>query len=284
MDALNPEDPRPPSQQIADLLRAAILTRKISPGERLPSGPQLASQYGVAKMTVQQAINMLRDEGLVISRKGSGVYARERPSRPVGLRPHIEQAFESKQVTIDFIGFSGETLHGAIAEPLDRIREGQLRPESLKLRLIVPDTTVPWSVPSQVDGFSDSPAFRNRMRRISERHIYALSDSVAELAEMGLVPIANVEVRVTPTVPPLKLYIINHTHVFFGYYPVQEHVIELGGEKTAMWDFMGKDATLMHFVAEQDDESAPAEMVRKSADWFENIWGSIAHEIPLDAS
>src|SRR5437879_877894 len=172
MDALDPEDPRPPSQQIADRLRAAILTRKIVPGEKLPSGPQLASQYGVAKMTIQQAINTLREEGLVVSRRGSGVYARERPGRPVGLRPHLEQAFESAQVTVDFIGFSGETLHGAIAEPLDRIREGLLRPESLTLRLIVPDTSVPWAIPSHVADFSDSPAFRERMRRIRDRHVY----------------------------------------------------------------------------------------------------------------
>lgn len=280
MDSLDPDDPRPAGQQIADRLRAAILTRKIAPGEKLPSGPQLASRYGVAKMTVQQAIDTLREEGLVISRRGSGVYARERPGRPVGLRPHLEQAFESPEVTVDFMGFSGETLHGAIAEPLDRIREGLLRPQSLRLRLIVPDTSVPWAMPSRVEDFSDSPAFRERMRRISDRHVYALTDSITELAEMGLVPAAEVEVRMVPTVPLMKLYIINHVHVFFGYYPVQEHVVDLNGEKTPMWDFMGKDATLIHFVAEQDDESTSTQLVQKSTGWFENIWNSIARTIP----
>ena len=41
-----------------------------------------------------------------------------------GLRPFIEQAFTAEHVAIDFAGFSGETLHGVIQEPLDKIRTG----------------------------------------------------------------------------------------------------------------------------------------------------------------
>ena len=41
----------------------------------------------------------------------------------IGLRPFIEQAFAREHVMIDFAGFSGETLHGAVQEPLDKIRE-----------------------------------------------------------------------------------------------------------------------------------------------------------------
>ena len=58
--ALDPDDPRPPYQQVANALRAAILTRKLAPGEKLPSGSELASRYGVARMTIQQAIRVLR--------------------------------------------------------------------------------------------------------------------------------------------------------------------------------------------------------------------------------
>ena len=79
--SLDPDDPRPPYQQVANALRAAILTRKLAPGEKLPSGNELAQRYGVARMTVQQAIRLLRDEGLIVSRQGSGVY-RPRAHRP----------------------------------------------------------------------------------------------------------------------------------------------------------------------------------------------------------
>src|SRR5437868_3652092 len=120
MTSLDPDDPRPPYKQVANALRAAILTRKLEPGEKLPSGVELAKAYGVARMTVQQAIRLLRDEGLVSSRQGSGVFVRERTGRPVELRPHLERAFDTPTVTIDFAGFSGETLLGMLQEPLDK--------------------------------------------------------------------------------------------------------------------------------------------------------------------
>ncbi|AVH21226.1 GntR family transcriptional regulator [Nocardia cyriacigeorgica] len=278
MDAIDPDDPRPPSQQIANVLRAAILTRKFSPGEKLPSGPQLVERYGVAKATVEQAIRILRDEGLVVSRKGSGVFVKERTERPVGLRPHIERAFESSVVTIDFAGFSGETLHGAIAEPLDRIREGRLRPESLTVRLLVPDASMPWSLPSRTDDLSDSPAFRRRATRIMERHAMAIVDSVDELARLGLVSVATAQVRSYPAVPLFKLYILNGEQAFFGYYPVREHKLELDGESVAIWDLMGKDASLFHFARETDPDTKDAQFVSQSQMWFDSIWNSVARD------
>src|SRR4051812_39022928 len=67
-------DPRPPYVQVADGLRAAIRTGELAPGVRLASGRELASQWGVALMTLQKAIDLLRDEGLVYSQQGRGVF------------------------------------------------------------------------------------------------------------------------------------------------------------------------------------------------------------------
>ena len=125
---LDLDDPRPPYLQVAAALRAAILTRKVAPGDRLPSQAELAQRYGVARMTIQQALRILKDEGLVSSRQGSGMFVRERTARPVGLRPHIEHAFGQEHVRIDFSGYTAETLHGMLAEPLDKVREGRLSP------------------------------------------------------------------------------------------------------------------------------------------------------------
>jgi len=77
-----------------------------------------------------------------------------------------------------------------------------------------------------------------------ERHAYAIVDAVNELGELGLIDDVHAEVRVAPAVPLFKLYLINNTEVFFGYYPVQEHTVKLDNEPTAIWDLMGKDATL----------------------------------------
>lgn len=278
---LDPNDPRPPYQQVANALRAAILTRSFEPGDKLPSGPDLAKQYGVARMTVQQAIRVLRDEGLVVSRAGSGVYVRQRTERPVGLRPHLERAFEEKQVTIDFAGFSGETLHGAISEPLDKIRAGRLRPDSITVRLLIPDTSVPWTLPARVADLDDSPAFRARAHKIASRHAQGVVDAVNELSELGLVPEAKAQVRTQPVVPLFKMYMLNEREVFFGYYPVQEHTVNLDGEPTPIWDLMGKDAVLFHHTADVDDESMASQYVQQSRMWFESIWTTVARDVEL---
>ncbi|MEU0793839.1 GntR family transcriptional regulator [Amycolatopsis sp. NPDC005961] len=276
--ALDPDDPRPPYVQVANALRAAILTRKFTPGDKLPSRNELAKTYNVAPMTVQNAIRELRDEGLIVSRQGSGVFVRERTERPVGLRPYIERAFEAEDVTIDFAGFSGETLHGVITEPLDKIRIGRLRPESITVRLLVPDPSQPWSLPVTVDEHADSPLFRKRAEEIMRRHTLAIVDSVTELAEMGLVNKATAQVRVHPAPPMFKLYLINNEETFFGFYPVREHVINFGGETQAMYDLMGKDAILFHHSINDDDTSTGSQYVDQAKTWFDSLWNSVAKD------
>src|SRR3954469_8432350 len=121
---LDPDDPRQASQQIANKLRAAILTRRLAPGEKLPSQPELAARYGVARETVKRALEALRTERLIITRQGSGAFVRAQTQRAVELRPHIEASFDRPHVSIDFAGFSGETLRDALAGALDKVRIG----------------------------------------------------------------------------------------------------------------------------------------------------------------
>jgi DNA-binding transcriptional regulator YhcF (GntR family) len=274
--SIDPEDPRPPFQQVASSLRAAILTRKFAPGDKLPSGPDLAKTYGVARMTIQQAIRLLREEGLVFSQQGRGVYVRERTERPAGLRPHIERAFAEAKVTIDFAGFGGETLHGALQEPLDKVRQGRLTPESIAVRVLVPDMRMPMGLPVRVDTGEDDPAIRERMVRIMLRHTQGIEDAVVELETLGLVGKATVETRVYPVAPMFKLYIINRSEIFFGYYPVKENTVAADGEKIAIYDLMGRDAVLFHHAADEDPESAGSQHVSQSQMWFDSIWSTVA--------
>ena len=76
MPGIDPDDPRPPYLQIADDLRRAITDGRYRPGQRMESTRELAAVYGVAAMTVHQAMRVLRDSGLVISHQGRGVFVR----------------------------------------------------------------------------------------------------------------------------------------------------------------------------------------------------------------
>jgi hypothetical protein len=81
-----------------------------------------------------------------------------------GLRPYIEQAFTREHVSIDFAGFSGETLHGVVQEPLDKIRTDEIRPESVSIRMLLPNPTRPMAVPCRVEDLADDPDYRARMQ------------------------------------------------------------------------------------------------------------------------
>lgn len=67
-------DPRPAYLQVADELRDSIDSGGVKPGERLPSGRDLARRYGVAPMTISHALDVLRGEGLVEAYQGRGVF------------------------------------------------------------------------------------------------------------------------------------------------------------------------------------------------------------------
>jgi len=66
-------------KQIADQLREAIAKGRLREGAQLPSEKQLMDHYGVARMTVRNALRILQDEGLTTAEHGRGVYVRARP-------------------------------------------------------------------------------------------------------------------------------------------------------------------------------------------------------------
>ncbi|HET9656246.1 MAG TPA: GntR family transcriptional regulator, partial [Kineosporiaceae bacterium] len=245
-----------------------------------PSGPELATRYGVSRQTIQQALKPLRDEGLIVSQQGRGTYVRSRAERPVELRPHLERAFSAPDVFIDFSGFSGETLSGALQEPLDKIRGGTLAPRSISVRILIPDTERPWSIPCLTETLQDSPEFRRRMARIADRSVGQLAHSIEELSALQLVPETSVMVRSMPSVPLFKVYIINKAEIFFGLYPITEHKLKLGDDMQTVWDLTGKDASLFH-QANEGANSTGALYVEQYQNWFNSMWESVARELSL---
>ncbi|MFI8080588.1 GntR family transcriptional regulator [Kitasatospora sp. NPDC086009] len=282
-EPLDPDDNRPPYEQVASSLGAAIRTRKLAPGEKLPSHKDLTEMYGFARATIQRALRDLEDEGLVVSRKGSGVFVRNRTERPAGLRPYVEQAFASQHVTIDFAGFSSETLHGALQEPLDKIRVGRLTPASITVRILVPDMAVPQAAPVRRADCADDPRLRDRMHGIMVGYARSIRDSVAELSHLGLVPEARVDVRVHSGTQFFKLYVVNQTDAFFGYYPIKPNKVVAQGEAIEIFDLVGKDTVLFHHSVNDSESSSGLQQVEQARMWFDSVWETIGRDFDLDA-
>ncbi|MET9973864.1 GntR family transcriptional regulator [Streptomyces microflavus] len=77
--SIDREGPIPPYRQIADQLRARIADGTIPVGRRIPSLVELEQEFGVARDTLRKAVKVLKDEGLVETVNGMGVFVTQQP-------------------------------------------------------------------------------------------------------------------------------------------------------------------------------------------------------------
>lgn len=61
-------------EQIVDQIEAAVLSGTLKPGEQLPPERELAQRFGVSRTAVREAINALRERGLVEAHLGRGTF------------------------------------------------------------------------------------------------------------------------------------------------------------------------------------------------------------------
>ncbi|MFI6960777.1 GntR family transcriptional regulator [Streptomyces sp. NPDC050255] len=74
-------------EEIAESLRARIAAGEIAPGETIPSGRELAEQWDVSRATAIKAVDVLRNDGVVVAKQGTGFVVTETPvARPAGAR------------------------------------------------------------------------------------------------------------------------------------------------------------------------------------------------------
>lgn len=66
------QPPIHPYAQIAAHYRRQISSGKLKPGDTFPTIAEIRVRWNVAHATAQRAVRVLRDEGLVIARQGSG--------------------------------------------------------------------------------------------------------------------------------------------------------------------------------------------------------------------
>jgi DNA-binding GntR family transcriptional regulator len=75
-DRIDHDAGEPVWSQLAGILRGQITRGEIQPGKLLPSTRTLMQRYEVSDGTVKRAVARLRDEGLVESVPGRGVYVK----------------------------------------------------------------------------------------------------------------------------------------------------------------------------------------------------------------
>lgn len=93
------------ASRIAQTLRDDIAAGRFAAGARLPAEASLAGTFDVSRPIVREAIALLKADGVLVTRKGSGAYVSETPggqvwrvaSAPDG-GPTLAQLFELRRV------------------------------------------------------------------------------------------------------------------------------------------------------------------------------------------
>jgi GntR family transcriptional regulator len=138
-ERINPASHRAVYRQIADHLRDAIMRGRLHEGEQLPSESQLMEHYGVARMTVRNALRILLDEGITTAEHGRGVYVRARPP----VRRLASDRFAQRHRKEGKAAFLAESEQAAATPSVDRLHVYEDRPPSeVADRLRLPDDAV----------------------------------------------------------------------------------------------------------------------------------------------
>lgn len=95
----NPRD-RILSDKVYEQVLAMIVEGEVPVGARLPTEKVLSEQFQVSRPVLRQALKQLREDGVVVSRQGSGSFVQSRPDgaildfAPVGSIADIQRTFE----------------------------------------------------------------------------------------------------------------------------------------------------------------------------------------------
>jgi GntR family transcriptional regulator len=72
-----PNDDRPVYLRLRDSIAAAILDGRVKDGDPLPSVRALAAEHGANPLTVAKAYQTFQDEGLIVVKRGVGMFVAE---------------------------------------------------------------------------------------------------------------------------------------------------------------------------------------------------------------
>src|SRR5262245_10251360 len=120
---LEPNCGIPLGTQIAGQLRLAIASRRLAPGERLPSARDLSAQLQVNFHTVRKAYRELEEAGLLRFERGKGTYVVE--SAPAlgarDLRDLVREHLRRLAEDLAGVEVSLEDLEAVCLEELGRL-------------------------------------------------------------------------------------------------------------------------------------------------------------------
>jgi len=273
-------------QEIADILRDRIRAGDLRAGDRLPTQAELAEEFGVERGTVRQALRALQDDGLLSNvSKGSppriaeAVPIQDEPQPTmVALAPRLVEAFAAPRVRIDVVCHTAETLMLAIGDPVRKIHEGALRPDSIDVRILVPSREITLAFPVSVDSDAEDDPVHQRWLDMRNAQGHVLRHNLRSLRSSHGIDV-SVTFRALPFTPPVKLYLLNGQEALIGYYVVTRREEPYESQTLDLYDSLGSASLLFSFLTRSGHRDAA--FVDESQKWFDGLWDTITSDLTL---
>lgn len=286
-------------QRVLDVLRTRIADGTYAVGSQLPAQRELADELMVSRDTVQRVIREMNSEGWTKSRQGSGTRVVKSPAHAgappkesaprvrATLGTFIARAFAQPVVRLDVSTLTSETLDAHIRLQAERIRLGEIRPQSIVLRMLLPSEAMEHPYPRTKKGAElprepgQPDRLQQRLHEITRRHSASLRIALLDLKSEGLVPDVDVSMRYVPVTPTFKLYLRPGVEALFGPYAVVERTILLDDmTEVEARDVLGWGAPLTRHVNDEGDPDAPGSMFMTSMQaWFDSCWDLLAEPV-----
>lgn len=107
------KDDRPVYLRLRDSIAAAILDGRVRDGDPLPSVRSLAAEHGANPLTVAKAYQTFQDEGLVVVKRGVGMFVADGASARLlaaERKEFVEHRWPAIAAHIQRLGLSAEDL------------------------------------------------------------------------------------------------------------------------------------------------------------------------------
>ncbi len=119
--------PRSYANKIADVLRDEIYRGVFRPGERIPTEGELCANFGVSRAVVREAISALKQDGILESYQGRGIFvSSEPPEATFRLAADLEDMQELERV-LEFLLAHESAAAGLAAERRSEAELSQIR-------------------------------------------------------------------------------------------------------------------------------------------------------------
>ncbi len=108
---------RPICPQICEQLSFEIASGNYKPGERIPSVREIALEAGVNPNTVQKALAILSEQGLIYSMRGSGMFVNDNSDKASQKIEELKQIKTAKYLEeMKLLGMSVEQTQKYVEE------------------------------------------------------------------------------------------------------------------------------------------------------------------------